>query len=389
MSIVRRVDVTGRTPAMGYRRFGATESIDYQLNRWAEWIGATAVEPLAALAGDADGTPGLVDGLLALADRAQEGDPVAGAYYARAAALFMAADDARRRVTRRRFVDTMCREFGAVVERVPFAGGSLPCYDLRPVEQRGEPIVVFGGFDSWIEEFFPLLYALVDAGRRVIAFDGPGQGGALEDSGLVMTPEWAAPTATVLDHFDTGRVTAVGISLGGALVMRAAAFEPRIARVVAFDVCDDQLDTATDRLGPAAAVLRGLLRLRARTVTNLLANAARRRDPALDWSLGQGMHVTGSRSPYDFLRAAATVETASCSDRIRADVLLLAGAEDHLIPRRMLARQAGTLTAARSVTTRLFTSSEQASSHCRVGNTALAARTIDTWIAERERAAQR
>ncbi|WP_272888043.1 hypothetical protein [Candidatus Mycolicibacterium alkanivorans] len=40
--------------------------------------------------------------------------------------------------------------------------------------------MLFGGFDSYIEEFLPLAAAMCDAGRRVVMFDGPGQGGPLE-----------------------------------------------------------------------------------------------------------------------------------------------------------------------------------------------------------------
>ncbi len=39
--------------------------------------------------------------------------------------------------------------------------------------------------------------------------------------------------AAVLDHYGLDDVTAVGISMGGALVIRAAAYEPRITRAVA------------------------------------------------------------------------------------------------------------------------------------------------------------
>jgi len=66
-------------------------------------------------------------------------------------------------------------------------------------------------------------------------FEGPGQGAALEDHGLPMIPEWERPVAAVLDHYRLDDVTIVGESLGGGLVIRAAAFEPRISRVVSMD----------------------------------------------------------------------------------------------------------------------------------------------------------
>jgi alpha-beta hydrolase superfamily lysophospholipase len=309
---------------------------------------------------------------------------VTAGYYDRAAEFFMSPSDPRAAAIRNSFRATMREAYGVGPESVPYEGAELPVYDLRPVSAHGDPILVFGGFDSYIEEFFPLLFALAGTGRRVIAFEGPGQGAALQDGDLAMTPDWGPCVTTVLDHFRTHEVTAIGISLGGALVMRAAAVEPRLARVVAFDVCDDQLDTATDRLGAAGAVLQTLLRLRARGMVNASARAASSRQPYLGWALQQGMHVTGTGSPYHFLRAAATMQTRTCSADVRADVLLLAGDEDHLIPRRMLARQAATLTSARSITTRLFTAQEHASHHCQIGNIGLAGDVILQWISQHE-----
>ena len=65
---------------------------------------------------------------------------------------------------------------------------------------------------------------------------------------------------------------------------------------------------------------------------------------------------------------------------VRADVLLLAGADDHCVPLSQLTRQAGNLTNARSGITRLFTAAEQASNHCQLGNIAAVSRLIDTWL---------
>ena len=50
-----------------------------------------------------------------------------------------------------------------------------------------------------------------------------------------MSPEWEKPVKTVLDFFRRDAVTLMGFSLGGGLVIRAAAFEPRVRRVIAYD----------------------------------------------------------------------------------------------------------------------------------------------------------
>ncbi|HEX4391409.1 MAG TPA: hypothetical protein VH084_07675, partial [Mycobacterium sp.] len=98
--------------------------------------------------------------------------------------------------------------------------------------------------------------------------------------------------------------------------------------------------------------------------------------------LQQGMHVTGAATPYDFLRSTTAMSTRKFSHRIRGDVLLLAGADDHYVPLPLpqLRRQAGNLTNARSVTMRVFTAAEQASNHCQLGNIGAVSRLIDSWL---------
>ena len=56
--------------------------------------------------------------------------------------------------------------------------GALPAYRLPASGPKGV-VVIFGGFDSFIEEFLPVVFAVRDAGYELIAFEGPGQGGAL------------------------------------------------------------------------------------------------------------------------------------------------------------------------------------------------------------------
>jgi len=123
---------------------------------------------------------------------------------------------------------------------------------------------VLGGFDSYIEEFFAVLASLRDKGWSVVAFEGPGQGSVLEEHGAAPTRDWHRPVAAVFDAFRLDDVTLIGVSLGGCLAIRAAAFEPRVRRVVAFDVLSDCLGCmAVQHPGPAVLVARILLAARA------------------------------------------------------------------------------------------------------------------------------
>lgn len=370
------------TSPFGYRRFHHDVGMNYECNRWAEAIGPEAIGEMTQLAARANTYPEWIDGYLALAEKARaEGRELAAAIYDRAGEFFMTVDDPRGPAARSRYLQTMRSTYGVAPEYIPFGTGALPAYDLHPQRQVGPTVVLFGGFDSYIEEFLPMITAMVEGGRRVVAFEGPGQGSALEDYGLPLIAEWERPMAAILDHYGLDDVTAVGISMGGALVIRAAAYEPRITRAVAYDVMDDMLGTVGRQLGRAQGLaLRALLAVRARRVVNTLAGQASSRRPTAEWGMQQGMRITGTTTPYDFLRSISAINTRGVSQLVTADVLLLAGADDHFVRLPVLWRQAAALTNARSITTRVFTADEQASNHCQVGNTGAATRVIDDWV---------
>jgi hypothetical protein len=98
------------------------------------------------------------------------------------------------------------------------------------------------------------------------------------------------------------------------------------------------------------------------------------------WMIRQGMHVTGSRSPYEFLQKVRSLRTAAISARVTQDVLLMAGEQDHYVPLHQFYDQIKTLRNVRSLTARLFTRAEQAQNHCQIGNLALALQVIVGWL---------
>ena len=83
---------------------------------------------------------------------------------------------------------------------IPYLGYELPAIRLKAEEEKGV-VLLHGGFDSFIEEFYLYLREYPAAGYTVIIFEGPGQGRPLRD-GLKMTHEWEKPVAAVLDYFD-------------------------------------------------------------------------------------------------------------------------------------------------------------------------------------------
>ena len=376
---------------IGHYRLHPNVSMNFQMNRWFSWVGEKdMVDEMRSVAPRIASYADWKREFLALAENASRQGHVlrAGCYY-RSAEFFMSPDDADREIAREKFLSAIREVYGLdEVEHhaIPYADdqmeGFLPAYRFTPAQSKGT-IVFFGGSDSYNEELMPAFFYLRDAGYDIVAFEGPGQGGALNEAGLPMIPEWHEPVKAVLDHFELNGVTLVGLSMGGCLVFRAAAFEPRVERVVAYDILTDFLDVNLRQVNPLLrGLLKVLLNLHASAIVNVMAELVAKKSPVAEWGIQEGMHVTGTPSPYEFFQKIKQFHTVDVSPLIKQDVLLLAGNEDHYVPIEQLYQQIKMLSNARSITARLFTRSESAENHCQVGNYGLAMRTIVNWLDE-------
>jgi alpha-beta hydrolase superfamily lysophospholipase len=371
---------------IGYHDLHPDVSINFQLNRFYGWVGDDSMltEMREAAAGVQD-YPTFTKIFFELGDTAlARHETLKGGYYLRLAEFFLRTRDPRKLPTRQRFVDLVLGHFqipSSAYSRIPYGSGWLPAYRLTPTRPTKGTFVVFGGFDSYIEEWLPAALFFRDAGYDTIIFEGPGQGAALELAHLTMSPEWEKPVKAVLDFFSLDAVTLMGFSLGGGLVIRAAAFEPRVRRVIAYDICTNALECLLRSLPPPAQrkLLGWIDAANAEAVDKFFADAIAR-SLLLDWATQQGKHNTGLGTPYEMLKHYQKYETASISPPVTQDVLLMAGAEDHYIPVHQLPDQITTLTHVRSLTARLFTRAEQAQNHVQVGNMGLAFRVILDWM---------
>jgi pimeloyl-ACP methyl ester carboxylesterase len=370
---------------VGYHDLHPDISINFQLNRFYGWVGDDSMltEMRDALAGVND-YPAFTKIILDLGEKAlARNEMLKGAYYLRLAEFFLHFSDPRKLPTRQRFVDLILDQFGipsSAYSRIPFESGWLPAYRLTPAQPKGT-LVVFGGFDSYIEEWLPAALVFRDAGYDTILFEGPGQGAALELAHLTMSPEWEKPVKAVLDFFRLDAVTLMGFSLGGGLVIRAAAFEPRVRRVIAYDIMTNGLECFLRHLPPPAQkeLLDWIDTGNEEAVDKFFADAMAK-SLLLDWMVKLAIHNTGVKTTYEMLKHYQKYEFASISSQVTQDVLLMAGAEDHYVPVHQLPDQIATLTHVRSLTARLFTRAEHAQNHVQVGNMGLAFRTMIDWM---------
>lgn len=138
--------------------------------------------------------------------------------------------------------DAATRYFAPPFEpvRIPYEGMPLPGYFLRGGSGRRPTIIINNGSDAQFVDVYAFgAAAAVERGWHALIFEGPGQGSLLFEHKIPFRPDWEAVITPIVDYLcarpdvDTDRIALTGWSFGGLLVTRAAAFEHRLAAVVA------------------------------------------------------------------------------------------------------------------------------------------------------------
>lgn len=171
----------------------------------------------------------------------------ASTYYDHASAMSPGSQDPSRYAAlwehHRRCWDRAVDLFDTPVERVavPYEGTSLAGYLFRPHGDGPRPTVVLNnGSDGPVSSQWSLGgRAAVERGWNAITFDGPGQGAALHRQHLYFRHDWEKVITPVVDFLLSrddvagDRIALQGVSQGGYWAPRAAAFEHRLAALVA------------------------------------------------------------------------------------------------------------------------------------------------------------
>jgi len=221
---------------------------------------------------------------------------------------------------------------------IPWQGVTLPGYFFRAADDGAAraTVILTGGYDSTCEElYFWNGAAALARGYNVLAFDGPGQGGALIQRGLPLRADWESVVTPVLDYalrrsdVDPRRVALIGLSLGGHLAPRAVSVEHRFAACIAdcgsFDLYASFLSRLPRPLAQAFAGGRGW----ARSVVGwILGRLARK--PTAGWALRRGQLVHGVESPLAFVDTLRQFSLAGHASRITCPTLVCSAEGDDI-----------------------------------------------------------
>lgn len=325
-----------------------------------------------------------------------EGDAAAAWRLYCLAAFYLPEHDQRKR----HFIDAMSRSFdeahrGLAVTRhaVPYRGGKLTAmrWAANPADRAQAPagtpttLVMMNGFDGYAEEILDFASHFPTRPFDIITFDGPGQGHTAA-AGMPLEPEWEHPTDAVLDYFGVTSTAALGVSFGGYLVTRAAAYCPRISHVIAFDMMYRLLDGLTLPLPRALRPIAEAVVSRARPAWLIdgLMGIAQRFSADLAWKLQQARHLTGQDKPSDVLRALGAYTMEPLDGQIHQPCLVMAGDADQYVPFERLDDVRRALRNAASLDVRAFHEATDPgmAQHCQVGDLDRAFAIMGGWLSE-------
>jgi pimeloyl-ACP methyl ester carboxylesterase len=371
-----------KTPKPGYLNLHPDRSLNFLMNRLRSTIPPTE---LIEVGRNIETLEDWVREMLAAGQKAETDERLfEAANYYRGAEFYMVEGQAGKEEAYTKFLALHDQVFPKVAlqrDAVPYGDGSLPTLIVPAKGKEKGVILIHSGFDGLVEEMYPRQVLLAEAGYRLVMFEGPGQGAALRHSGLHMPFDWEKPVGAILDHYDLESCTLIGMSLGGYLAPRAAAFDERISRVVIWGAMFDFLECFGSGFGQEQfEMLKQLIDDGEKETVNSVIESAMAANPTAAWAFRHGMHVCGAEDPFGFLKWAATMNLRDISDRIHQDVLIVMGSEDHLVPIKQFYRQIEALVNARSVTARLMTEKEHGAQHCQIGNTQIVINEILSWL---------
>ncbi len=251
--------------------------------------------------------------------------------------------------------------------------------------QRRPTLIVGGGYDGGQEELYHQMgNAGTDRGWNVITYEGPGQATPRREQDLGFIFDWEKVVTPIVDYLhtrpdvDTDAIALVGLSFGGYLAPRAAAFEHRLAAVVALDGLYDFGSTVLNELG---APLISLFNSGNKTTFDKVMNGLRTNTSAptqTRWAIDQGLWSFNTPSPYDWISGLQKYTLKDVVGNITMPILSADGQDDQFFhgQGKVLADHVGS-----TATYHLFETADGAGEHAGIGASVQQNQVVFDWLA--------
>lgn len=381
---MRKIGNTKKLFPIGYFNFHKKQVFNYQFNRWYS-MGFANYEDLKKVAKKINSFEEWKIEMKKLAEKAlSENRQKESAIYFRATEFYtFENDNPGKEYFYEKFSELFYENIAkANIEKfwIPYKSIELPVIRFIPKRKKKGTILIHGGFDSFIEEFYFMMKYLSDNGYEVLGFEGPGQGNVLIKQGIALDYKWEKPVKTILDYFDLADVSIFGISMGGWFCIRASAYESRIKNVIASG-------HAIDYMKIPSPIARWIMMFFIKYFRKYTIKSFKKeidKGGRKSWEIKNLMHITKKENPVEAFEYAKNLNEKNLhSEQLKQNVLLMTGKNDHFIPFKLHKMQKKALTNVNSLSERIFTKEEYADNHCQIGNIQLMLDTVINWLKDK------
>ncbi|MGC1928215.1 MAG: alpha/beta hydrolase [Candidatus Nitrosopolaris sp.] len=290
---------------------------------------------------------------------------------------------------------------------IPYEGTTLPGYFYSPSvnvdrssatngskKERSKNIprptlILHTGFDGTQEELYSqCVVAALQRGYNCVTFEGPGQGRVIRKQGIPFRYDWEKVVTPVIDYVlnssqknkevaevSPNRIALMGISLGGFLAARAAAFDNRISACILNDGVFDVYESFVGqyRNTPLEPIMTGTNA----DLVNVAVLVTMGLNLTAKWAFTHGMWVFGVTTPFELIRKITDFNLRGIAEKIRCPTLVMEAQEDESFPGQpKMVYDA--LTCPKKYI--LFTKEEGAEDHCHLAALSLANQRIFDWL---------
>jgi alpha-beta hydrolase superfamily lysophospholipase len=260
---------------------------------------------------------------------------------------------------------------------ITYQNTTLPGF-FFPLDDSGLPratLIMMNGFDGTQEELYLYVQDAHKRGYSVLTFEGPGQGEVVREQNLYFRPDWEKVITPVIDYLenrtdvDGSRIALWGISMGGYLAPRAAAFDHRLAAVICDGgVFDPVGGTAmefmkTNNITMAKNEFLGWMWMNRQNAT-MIFESMMDKSTNMRWLLEHGMYVFGKNNPVDYYFALSEMSMIGIVQNVTCPTLVCDGTNDTSFPGQAVMLY-NNLTCTK--TYHLFDMTDGAGYHCQIG----------------------
>ena len=207
----------------------------------------------------------------------------------------------------------------------------------------------------------------------------------IRKQGIPFRYDWEKVVGPVIDYavnrkeefgIDVNRIALMGMSMGGYLAARAAAFDNRIFACILNDGVYDGYDAITVAFPQSllTALEEGNSEFVDSTITDLMESDSNAR-----FNMMHGMWTTRSNSPYDLITGAKSYTLKDIIKNITCPTLVLEAEMDDSFPGQPKKVYDELKSPKKYI---LFTQEEGAEEHCQCGASALSNQRIFNWLDE-------